>query len=94
MSAESALIAAFAARLGAVDIVSLTATPWHSATFSGTRHAITLAARNAPNVYVFAREIAETDIPLPGGFVADVAVSACPAGDARRLKIDVLTIEA
>ncbi len=93
MSVESALTAALVARLGHLDVSSCTETPWHSATFSGMRHAFAVATEVAVDIQQFSNEIAEADIRIPGGFVADVEVRACP-GDARRLNIEVLTIAA
>jgi len=93
MSVERALTAAFVARLGRLDVALHTETPWHSATFSGTRHAFTVVTEVAVDKMLFSNEISEADIGIPGGFVADVAISTCP-GDARRLQIEVLTIAA
>jgi hypothetical protein len=94
MSVESALAAVFASWLGTLEVTSHRATPWHSATFSGTRHAFTVVTDEAADNPSFAQEIVEADIAIPKGFVADIVVSACPTGDACRLSIDVLTIDA
>ena len=94
MSVESALVAVFASWLGSLEVTSHRATPWHSATFSGMRHAFTVVTAKAADNPAFAQEIVKADIAIPTGFVADIAVSACPAGDACCLTIDVLTIDA
>ncbi len=92
MNVAAALTSAFATRLGRLEVTSHVIAPWHSATFSGARHAFGLVTEMPADVQLFAREIAEAEIDVPGGFVADVAVTPCPTGDGLRLTIDVLTI--
>ncbi len=94
MSEENALRAAFVAHLGPVEVASHTRTPWHSATFSGTRHAFTLVTEVTPDKTLFLHALADAEIHIPCGFVADVAVCECPSGDKRRLNVEVLTIAA
>jgi len=94
MSVDSALIAAFACPLSAVEIASHAATSWHSATFSGTRHIVTLIPNNGADISIFAQEVMKTDMPVAGAFVPNFAVDACRTGDADRLNVDVRTIDA
>jgi hypothetical protein len=92
MSVESTLAAAFACWLGAMEAQSHAATPSHGAKFSGTQRGCASVTDNVAEVHLFARKVAKTGIPIPGGFVADVAVWPCATGDARRLNVDVVAI--
>lgn len=94
MSVESALLAAFAMHLGPVQVISYSATPWFSATFSGARHVFSIETDASPEIEAFTRTIGEADITIPRGFVADIAVSQAPGDDAQRLTIEALTIDA
>ncbi|UVO52742.1 hypothetical protein [Sphingomonas sp. SUN039] len=94
MSVESALLAAFAVQLGPIYLVSHTATPWFSATFSGERHRLRVETEASPDIAAFARRIGEVEISLPRGFVADVAVVEAGDEDPRRISVEALTIDA
>lgn len=66
-------------------------TDWHSATFVGARHEI----RFVTTVEAAAKlaTIAEDELPLSRGFVADVAVVAqSPGEDGMVVTLEVLTI--
>jgi len=91
---DSALIAAFACPLSALEIASHAATSWHSATFSGTRHIVTLITKNGADISIFAQEVMNTDMPVAGTFVPDFAVGACRTDDPDRLNDDVRAIDA
>lgn len=93
MSAATSLLLAFRARLGELAETGYRAERWHSATFAGVRHIFTLEAGPGQDIPAFARDIAEDDIAVPGGFVADIIVSQS-ATDPRRIEISALTIEA
>ena len=93
MSAATSLLAAFRARLGDFVEAGYSAERWHSATFAGTRHVFDLEVRTDADIPGFARAIAEDDIAVPGGFVADVLVGRCVT-DSRRIEVSALTIEA
>lgn len=89
----AALLAAFAARLGPLTDVRCRTVDWQSATFIGQRHRFELTVAAAvPND--FAEAIAEAEIALRRGFVADVAVTDRRAGaNGTRLTIEALTID-
>lgn len=98
MTVETALLAAFTDRLGPLRLVAHSRRSWHSATFGGWRHTFEVALDVPVDVDRCASEIAEQDIAIPGGFVADVAVVCDQARYASaatgNLKIEVLTIDA
>jgi hypothetical protein len=94
VSARSKLLAAFEAQLGQVRVTSCSAKPWHSATFAGARHVFEIECDNVAAVDGFAAAISEADIAIPGGFVADVAVTAVLAGTPCRVTVEALTIDA
>ncbi|WBH17255.1 hypothetical protein [Sphingomonas radiodurans] len=88
-------LAASAARAGArIDLADGQATPWHSATFTGARHAF---AAQAPTGYPLGKWLAmigDTDLPLPGHLVADVAITAREeCGGLLHFRIEALTVE-
>lgn len=93
MTAATSLLAAFQARIGDFAEARYRTEQWHSATFNGVRHVFTLRTKSDIDLPAFARGIAEDDIAVPGGFVADVTVSQC-AIDPRRIEVSALTIKA
>ena len=93
MSAERAFLAAFEAHLGPVQVVKYRAIPWHSATYSGAQHLLHVEAGDTANIKAFTRDIAEAEIALPRGFVADVLVEPTDSSG-RQIEIEVLTIDA
>lgn len=94
MTVETALLAAFAAELGPLTLVRHRVTPWLSATFAGGRHVFEVAPEGLFDVDAFARIIAEQDIPISRGFVADVAIAKDEVARAGAVVIEVLTIDA
>lgn len=94
MSVESALLAAFAKRLGPVRAVGYHAVPWCSATFSGARHVFRIETEERADIDVFARNIAEAEISIPRGFVADIAVILPANASERQIDVEALTIDA
>lgn len=93
MSPATSLLAAFRVRLGDFAETAYRAEPWHSATFSGVRHVFSLVTPPGVDIPGFTRTIAEDDISVPGGFVADIVVSQCTT-DRRHIEVSALTIEA
>ena len=94
MSVESILLAAFTARLGQVRALGYHAVPWCSATFSGARHVFRLETEGVADINGFARDIAEADITIPRGFVAEIAVTHQINGNTRQIDVEALTIDA
>jgi hypothetical protein len=70
-------LSASAAREGlAVAVEERGARPWHSATFSGYRHALTLTTTPAGAVADrWLATIGTLDVPLPGALLADLSVT-------------------
>ncbi|OWK31436.1 hypothetical protein [Sphingomonas dokdonensis] len=70
-------LSASAARNGlVVAIEEHGAMPWHSATFSGYRHALTLTATPAGALANrWLATIGTLDVPLPGALLADLSVT-------------------
>jgi hypothetical protein len=94
MTVETALLSAFAARLGPLAVCAYAATPWSSATFSGARHVFTLETDGSVDVDTLGGELAEAEIKIPRGFVADVAVMDRVTDDPKLITVEVLTIDA
>lgn len=94
MSAERALLVAFTAHLGPVRVMTHHVIPWHSATYSGARHLFRIEAGDRADIEAFAHDIAEADIALPRGFVADVVLVKPADGSGRQVEIEALTIDA
>ena len=91
MSVADALRAALHARLPDLVETAYRTEDWHSATFAGTRHVFAFELAISADVVAFARDMAEAEIVVPHGFVADVAVTGSDAG---RIEVAALTIEA
>lgn len=87
-------LAASAAAAGArLEIGDSAAEPWHSATFSGARHAIRAEAYAGPAVARWLDELGPEAVHVPGHLVADVAFSCADAGAERlSLRFDALTV--
>ncbi|HWK36525.1 hypothetical protein [Sphingomonas sp.] len=91
---ERALIAD-AARAGvAIHITACDSTRWASATFSGARHVLTLVLDGGDAGRAWLAALPETDLPMRGHLVADLAVirrtATCDRTDAT---IEALTVE-
>lgn len=91
MSVVDSLRAAILARMSDVTETGYRTESWHSATFAGTRHLFGFEVPANANITAFARDIAEAEIALPRGFVADIAVTGMGAG---RIEVAALTIDA
>ena len=90
-----ALLAAFADRLGALVLIERLVTPWVSATFAGARHRLSVQVAPDADLAAFCDAIAEADIPLRRGFVADVAVvDHATTETGQQLTIEALVIDA
>lgn len=69
-------------------------TAWHSATFSGHRHALTITASPvSAAVSAWLATIGNLDVHLPRELLADLAVAQESAGDGHwRARIEALTV--
>lgn len=77
-----------------VLVVTSTATPWASVTFSGARHRLTLDARATPGLDRWLADLHEAEFALRGHLVADLAVTGIELSDGRAaVTIEVLTVE-
>ncbi len=88
-----ALVAA-AARAGTViEIARSYSTDWHSATFSGTRHALDIATTADEAAGAWLATLGDLDVPLPGHLLADLSVTQSSAQNGRcRARIEALTV--
>lgn len=91
MIVAAALRAALHARLPDLVETAYRTEDWHSATFAGTRHVFAFELAICADVAAFARDIADAEIVIQRGFVADVAVTGSDAG---RIEVAALTINA
>ena len=89
------LLTIFGERLGApLGDVTMRSVPWMSATFVGARHQLVFTVPPSVATEPFVAEMAEAELPLRSGFVADIAVMGCtPCERGTRMKIEVLTVE-
>lgn len=69
-------------------------TRWASATFTGARHVLVLAAAPGPALDAWLAELPERDLPMRGHLLADIAVTSVH-GDGLRVEIalEALTVE-
>lgn len=76
-------------------VTGAAATRWASATFTGARHRLTLAAADDAALAAWLAGLGEADLPLRGHLVADIAVVAATRAAGRAaLTIEALTVEA
>lgn len=73
--------------------------PWHSATFIGSRHNVTMVFagnRSEASARRFADALADAEFSLPGHIVIEVKPGepAPAAHDGVRLAVEILTVEA
>lgn len=67
---------------------------WASATFSGARHVVTLAATASPALDAWLATLAEAELPVKGHLLADLAVAECRRrGDEVEVRLEALTVE-
>lgn len=97
MSALRQLLCALAEKAGlrlATDIVS---TPWHSATFAGERHVLTLQFTGGDAGEAVRRLLEGLDdheFAVPGFLVADIVAGPVAAADGEvRVRLDVLLLD-
>ena len=72
----------------AIRVTAARERPWSSATFVGTRHAVTLAG--GPDAATWLAGLAGAALSVPGHVVAELLVHAVEGG----AEIDALTLEA
>ena len=87
-------LTASAALAGArIEIAGDEATVWHSATFTGARHAFEIRAPAGCGVSDWLAHVGETDLPLPGHLVADLSVTRRTERDGiMHFRIEALTV--
>ena len=67
---------------------------WASATFSGARHRVTIAARATPGLDRWLAVLPEREFALRGHLVADVVVASVEKSEGRaRVVLEALTVE-
>lgn len=75
-------------------IVDADWTRWASATFTGARHSVTLAAPASPALDAWLATLAEAELPVKGHLLADLAVAARrQIGDEVEVRLEALTVE-
>ena len=78
----------------AVAVTATDATRWVSATFTGMRHRLILAAESGPPFEAWLDALPEADLPIRGHLVADLAiVTRCLAGGHANVTVEALTVE-
>jgi hypothetical protein len=81
---------------GPFTVLGARTVPWMSGTFDGARHRIALRL-DGENAAVRAAELQaalpEAELPIRGGFVADIVVAARIESDAPVVAIEALTID-
>lgn len=93
--AQAALLRALKPHAAPFAVLAARTTPWMSATFDGARHRLALRLEGedaAGRAVRLARDLPETELLMPGGFVADVAVTARLDEDQPVIAIEALTI--
>ncbi len=84
---------------GRIEVDLLQRTEWASVTFTGARHRlrVTLEGQGAVGAAAdFLKQLPEIDLPIPGHFVADIALVAEERRDGgayAALELEALTIE-
>lgn len=77
-----------------VTLVASDWTRWASATFTGARHLLTLAAPPSPALDAWIAGLPEAELRLRGQLVADLVVEHVRrSGDTVTLSLEVLTVE-
>jgi hypothetical protein len=90
---ERALIANAARHGVRIEVAEAESTRWASATFSGARHVMRLAA-DGGDMRQWLAELPEADLPIRGHLVADLAVVRQRwSGDIGEVAIEALTVE-
>jgi hypothetical protein len=77
-----------------IRIDSIAGRPWSSATFTGTRHCVRLAAPAVPGLRSWLDALPEAEFALRGHIVADLCVDTIETVDGEyRVTLSVLTLE-
>jgi len=88
-----ALVASAAAAGAPLAIAGSQTVPWHSATFTGARHAIDAEAPAGATIDTWLASLGPRTVTLAGHLLADVTVTCVGNDDARlRLRFDALTV--
>ena len=67
--------------------------PWHSATFSGHRHALTITAPAGAAIHAWLANVKDLDVRFPRELLADLAVAQQLADDDHwHVRIEALTV--
>jgi hypothetical protein len=94
--AQSALLRALRPLAGPYTVLAARSSDWASATFEGARHRLVLALdgddADARATRLQAM-LAEEELPIAGGFVADIGVVVRMEGTRTIIGIEALTIE-
>ena len=76
-----------------IQVESIACTPWASATFTGTRHRLTIAAAAVPGVRGWIDGLPEAAFAIRGHIVADLAIDGVETIAGRQhVTIAVLTL--
>ncbi len=77
----------------AMHVESIACTPWASATFTGTRHRLTIAAVPVPGLRDWIDGLPEAEFAMRGHIVADLLVAGVETiGDREHVTVAVLTL--
>jgi hypothetical protein len=93
--ARAALLRALAPHLGRHRLLATSSRDWASATFEGARHRLALVLEGEDGGARATRlqaTLDETDLPIAGGFVADIKVTVRLDGEEPAIAIEALTI--
>ena len=91
---ERALIAGAQAAGCPVTVAHADLTRWASATFTGARHMLTLAATASPALERWIADLPEAEFALRGHLVADLSVEAVRREGADvTVMLEILTVE-
>lgn len=77
-----------------VCVTARRSTRWASITFTGARHALSLAAPASPAVEQWLADLPDANFTVPGHLIAEVVIKAVTATPERlTAEIEVLTLE-
>lgn len=77
-----------------IEIDGSNATAWHSATFSGARHALDVTAPVGGDTSAWVERIGDVDLSLPGHLLAELSVTRSSQSEGKlRLRIEALTVD-
>ena len=76
-----------------IEIAASEAVAWHSATFTGNRHAFEITAAAEARTADWLAAIGDTDLPLAGHLLADLTITRHAARGGRlHVRIEALTV--